>query len=385
MSKYDKKIIFNYVMGNDINEYDIDDLEKDWEFMKEVFDYTNDKKMYYLCDDKLKSNFNLIKYLINKFKDDEHYILEIASNYLKNAENKLDKLEIKIMLENLFEDDDIFIDKLSNKIDMQTFYMSERIEYELALTETSDDVKEFMQLGFYWFFEQYKERELITDFIAKKMIDEIFDFRNISLEELVHSVYKYKSQVDKISSTKFIIDYISNYDYALANYISVHVGIIKDLKKSVDRIFKNFNYYNERKLEDLIDGIIYYIGDYSDYFDYKDDILLRKCVSKDLKIKDIWCQSPGEIVFNVINEDEFGEYEDELIINDEDCDEYGLYEDDIYEHEQMKNDPLYIKLLNEIKRLLDNNEIYYGYKNKEEMKKNFAKCRILKFEPKKEH
>ena len=30
----------------------------------------------------------------------------------------------------------------------------------------------------------------------------------------------------------FIIEYISNHDYALANYLSVHIGLIDELKKA---------------------------------------------------------------------------------------------------------------------------------------------------------
>ena len=271
MSKYDKKIIFDYVVGNDIDNYNIDELENDCEFMKEVFDFTNDKKMYELCDENIKSNFNFVKYLVNKFKDDSIFVLKVASNYLCKAEDKIDKLEMQLMLDKLFNNDDIYTEKYDNMIEMHTFYFLERFSFDLALEETDDDVKEFMQYGFYWFFEKYKDRELITDFIAKKMIDEIFDFRNNSLEEIIHNIYKDKSQVDKISSTKFIIDYISNHDYALSNYLSVHVDIIKELKKSVDLIFKNFNYYNSRKIGELIDGVILYIENYSKNNNYKDE------------------------------------------------------------------------------------------------------------------
>lgn len=371
MSKYNKIVVFNYVMGNDIEDYNIEELENDWEFMKEVFDYTNDKKIYDLCDDKLKSNFNLVKYLINKYKDDQKYVLKIASNYLEKAENKLDKLEIKLMLDKLFKDDDVYVEKYDNKLEMQTFYFLERTYYELALDKTPDDVKEFMQYGFYWFFEQYKDRELITDFIAKKMVDEIFDFRNKTLEEIIHSIYKDKSKVDKISSTKFIIDYISNHDYALSNYISVHVDIIKDLKKSVDLLFKNFNYYKELKYRELIDGILYYIENFSEYYKYNDEEFLKKCIAKDLKNKDI-------SKYALAREEFISEYPE----NADFVDEYGLDIDDVSQHETIKNDELYIKLLKEVKRLLENEEIYYGYKNKEEMKNNFDKGKILKFEPK---
>lgn len=384
MRKYSKKTVFNYIMGNDVYGYKIDELENDWEFMKEVFNYTNDKKTYDLCSDELKVNIELIKYLICKFKDDKSFVFKISSYLLNKTQNKLDKLEIQILLENLFNDDDCFKDRFFNKLEMQVFYTLERLYYELDVKEENNEVKEFLQLGFYYFFEQYKDRQLITDFIAKKMINEIFDFRNNDLEEIIHSIYKDKSQINKLTSTKFIIEYISNHDYALANYLSVHIGLIDELKKSVDRIFRNFEYYNKNKYNEVIDGIRDYIEDYSKENNYSEDILLRKCIGKDLNNKDIWVNFEGDLTFAVQREDEYGFYEDEISFNDNLCDEYGFYESDYMEFESIKNDILYIKLKEDIKRMLNNNEVYNRYIKPYKKEMNNGKCKILKFEQKKE-
>ena len=122
-----------------------------------------------------------------------------------------------------------------------------------------------------------------------------------------------------------VIDYISNYDYALGNYLRVHVNIIKELKVSVDRIFKNFDIYNKRIYSEVIDGIRNYIEDYSKENRFSEDILLRKCIGKDLNNKDIWINIDKKITMIVQKEDEYGFYEDELILDDNDCDEYGFY------------------------------------------------------------
>lgn len=384
MSKYDKKVVFNYVMGNDIKKYNIDDLENDWEFMKEVFEYTKDKKIYDLCDEKLQSNLDLIKYLIDKFKDDKKFILQISSNFLNKSQDNLNKLEIQIILEDIYKDDEIFKNKFSNKIDIEMFYTFERTDYELALEQTDDDLKKFLQSGFYYFFEEYKDRQLIIDFIAKKMINEIFDFRNNDLEELIHSIYKDKRQFDKTTSTKFIIDYISDQDYALANYLSVHIGLIEELKKSVDRIFRNFEHYNKNKYDDVIDGIRDHIEDYSKENNYYDDILLKKFISKDLQNKDIWINLGEELTFSVQKKDEFGFYEDEISLNNFHTDEYGFYDIENTDYENIKNDILYIKLKEDIKRMLNNNEVYSRYIRPYKKEKNNSKCKILKFESKKE-
>ena len=54
MSKYSKKLIYDYIMGNEISEYNIDDLENDYIFIKEVIESTSDKKMYNIYSLKIK-------------------------------------------------------------------------------------------------------------------------------------------------------------------------------------------------------------------------------------------------------------------------------------------------------------------------------------------
>ena len=384
MSKYDKKTVFNYVMGNDIDNFDIDDLENDWQFMKEVFDYTNDKKTYDLCDDILKTNIDLIKYLINKFKYDEDFILEISSNFLSKSDNKLDKLEVQIILKELFGEDKIIEDfKFSNVEDTIIFYSGLRADYESVVKEMNDyKVKQDLQLGFCVFYEEYKDRQILIDFIAKNMILEIFYLINENLVDLILSLYKDKSQVDKTISTKFILDYITNYDKALANYLKVHIDLINDIKISVDRIFKNFEYYKKNKYKDVIEGIINYIEDYSKENKYLYDMFVRICLGKNLKNKDICGYIGNDLTFTIQKEDEFGFYEDEISLNDIPTDEYGFYDIDNIEYEKIQNDILYIRLREDVKRMLNNNEVYDRYIKP--YKKNNSKCKVLKFEQKEE-
>jgi len=47
--KYNINIILNYINGDDIEGYTIEELENDCTFMKLVINYTNDKNMYALC------------------------------------------------------------------------------------------------------------------------------------------------------------------------------------------------------------------------------------------------------------------------------------------------------------------------------------------------
>ena len=57
MNKYNSKVVFDYINGNEIIDYNIDELEDDYEFMMMVINYTNDKNMYNLCSDEVKTNY----------------------------------------------------------------------------------------------------------------------------------------------------------------------------------------------------------------------------------------------------------------------------------------------------------------------------------------
>lgn len=81
MKKYSRKLLSDYLLGKSIDDYDIDELESNPEFIKEIIDFSNDKSMYNLCDDELKKNFNLMKFLVLKFKDDEQFIKKIARDF----------------------------------------------------------------------------------------------------------------------------------------------------------------------------------------------------------------------------------------------------------------------------------------------------------------
>ena len=64
---YSKKVIMDYVCGNDIVGYEIEQLENDHRFMIDVIKYTGDKRIYKLCSDKVKNNPDFVKFLVDFF------------------------------------------------------------------------------------------------------------------------------------------------------------------------------------------------------------------------------------------------------------------------------------------------------------------------------
>ena len=63
--KYNSKIIFDYIVGNDLDGYSIDELENDPNFMMDVIKITRDKRMYNLCSDDIKKNCTFVEFLIS--------------------------------------------------------------------------------------------------------------------------------------------------------------------------------------------------------------------------------------------------------------------------------------------------------------------------------
>ena len=86
MKNIDASLIEKYINGDDLGEYSIEQLENDKDFMTSVINYTNDVKMYSLCSDELKKDYEFVKYLVLKFKNNPDYITKIADYYFGNSD-----------------------------------------------------------------------------------------------------------------------------------------------------------------------------------------------------------------------------------------------------------------------------------------------------------
>ena len=125
MKKYSKEIVMDYINGEDILDYDISLLEDDIDFMMQVIEETNDKNMYYMCDDNLKKNLKFITYLINKFHDDIKFIVMISNDYMIDA-SEIEQIELKVILCDLLGNvDDDYI--MSLRLSLAVFYIKNKI------------------------------------------------------------------------------------------------------------------------------------------------------------------------------------------------------------------------------------------------------------------
>ena len=63
MLKYSASTVEDYIEGNDIEDFDIDELENDRSFMLDVIKKTKDKNFYNLCSDDLKHDYEFVSVL----------------------------------------------------------------------------------------------------------------------------------------------------------------------------------------------------------------------------------------------------------------------------------------------------------------------------------
>lgn len=231
MKKYSRKLLSDYLLGKSIDDYDIDELESNPEFIKEIIDFSNDKSMYNLCDDELKKNFNLMKFLVLKFKDDEQFIKKIARDFSNCSDNETDIFEINIIVSELVKIDYENIAENDSFIDAKGMFHLLNLSYMSEMKGEEDyDVINFLQMGFICFKETYEGRKTIIDYIAKEMVSLILTKEGLSLEELVHSKFKSKEKLEKVGTINFIINYIASYDSNLAEYLQANIKLIEPVK-----------------------------------------------------------------------------------------------------------------------------------------------------------
>lgn len=262
---YNKKTILDYINGNDIENYKIEDLENDTIFMKNVIKYTRDKNMYNLCSDKVKKDFNFIKSLIEIFKDDKEYIFKISKDFILNEENKEEqRIELMVILSNYLKNiEDFDLDRI--KIILYANYTIDKDLIDLVRINNKDDnyFIEKMGLGFLIIKDKYDGNDIILNYYAEKFIIDLLDDEEIDLEKYIHINFKTYEDLKKYGINKFLISFIEKYDEFLAEYIICHLEVLDSIKVEINKIKNRWNYFiknnTNNKWELLLERIRYYI------------------------------------------------------------------------------------------------------------------------------
>jgi len=150
MKKIDISLVKKYINGEDLGEFTSEQLENDKDFMMGVISYTNDPKMYSFCSESVKQNYEFVKYLVLKFKDNSEFITAIADNYLDNTDTDWERRELNIIMEKVLPKE------LAEKYEMinETLYFEKRLEVEIAEAKDSK-LESMIGMGFWLMFDQY--------------------------------------------------------------------------------------------------------------------------------------------------------------------------------------------------------------------------------------
>ena len=267
MEKYEKKLIIDYINGNDIEEYNIEDLENDLEFMIQVIKESNDKKMYNFCSDSLKKDYRLVKFLIDKYNNDLKYICNVADYFLETVEDDFERTELSIIMSNLTRNKSNIT---KYNVISNTIYSGKRLQVELyKLKNNEDDFANELGMGFLLIYDLYNTSNIVLDFYAKKIIEDIFNEYDIELEKLLHTKFKTSEEINIKGINNYMISFIEIYDPMLASYASSHLEVLLPFKKMIIEIQKNWDNYNKTKEFNIYTTMLEEIHKYMEEYEYK--------------------------------------------------------------------------------------------------------------------
>ena len=239
MKKIDISLVKKYVNGEDLGEFTSEQLENDKDFMMWVISYTNDIKMYSFCSDKVKQDYEFVKYLVLKFKDNSDFITLVADNYLDNTETDWESKELSIIMERALPRE------LSEKYQVlnEISYFTKRLEIEIVEAKDSK-LESMVGMGFWLIFDQYKGSNIILDYFANNMIGEIIRDNNINFEKMLHTQFKSADKITEMGINSYIVKFIGFYDSMLSSYVSTHIDIIKPIANKIKLIQDDWDKYS---------------------------------------------------------------------------------------------------------------------------------------------
>lgn len=254
MEKYTSKIIQDYIDGNEIRKYSLEELENDADFMKEVLKTTKDYKMYNLCSERLKQDYDFVKWVILKFKNNITFIDKVASEYLDTAYNPV--LYNPYDTENTIDLYLLMIDLTKGQEELhqkyRLFLYSNDCALQSIIKETKDELSEEelneIGMGFYFILDSYNSEEIRYHY-AVAMMDEILQKHQFTLERILHQYYSDAKQLDTIPKSVLILRFVEYYDPALAAYAFNKPALLKDFKKKIQLFQKRWDIYIKKQEE----------------------------------------------------------------------------------------------------------------------------------------
>lgn len=246
MKKYNKELINQYINGEDIVEYSINELEGDKDFMIQVINISNDYRFYNLCSDEVKLDYEFIKYLILKFKENIKFICLVADEFLGKSEDDFAKTELTLIMRDLTKGDET--KHIEYCVAAESMYCVKRLEVEFCKgLEKDEQFSEEIGMGFWFIFDLYNGSDIILNFYIGKIIKDIFSENELDLENLLHNNFKSKEEINDMGINNFIVRFIERYDPMLSSYLSANIGYLSELRLDIQKIQNNWENYNNDK------------------------------------------------------------------------------------------------------------------------------------------
>lgn len=257
--KYRKIDVYNYMIGNDIDN--IEELETDSDFIFEVLKLSKDKAYYYYLPKYYQNKYEVIKFIIDNFKDDFNFLKEVVNSYIsKKITNKQDEIhykEITILMASLDKDE------LSGyKAIRNAFYEEDKIKIYMINEEQN------IGLGFIYIKDNYDDNEVICKYYAEAFLYELF-YQNKVFEELIHKEIKNFNELNRVGNITFLLNYIGRYDSSLKEYVENNIDLLENISHNLDLVKMNWTNYMDRLNQNRKDIIFYKIKEFMDEYQGK--------------------------------------------------------------------------------------------------------------------
>lgn len=293
MEIIDLKLLDDYSYGKDNNgkafEWEtLDKLEDDSDFMMGSICKTNDYKTYLHCSEALKLNFKFVKWYVNKFKDNIVAIDNIAKNFLNNSNNPSENFELAIMMKDLADE----YDRVCVLYGMyaENIAIMDEVYIAAVIKETSNELlKEYFGLGFSILENKYNYNEVILDFYAKRMLNDIYYYNKKNIEIDIHETFKSPEEFNKYGTHNYLIGLLSKFDKELSLYVQKNPDILNNIILCIKDVLPRWNHF-ERKVEKIrLKQIIKVYNEYSsnncdseNYYDILQYIIKQYNISEEI-------------------------------------------------------------------------------------------------------
>lgn len=257
---YDKKLVSDYIMGNDITDFTLEELEDNADFMREVIVKTDDPKMYYLCSDRLKFDLQFLQFVIERFIDSETIINNIVLEYFKNACDEIKRRELEIILGELSlkYKKSIYLKKYRNLI--ANTYIGEMNDFKSIISRVNSNQRRmYFGIGFFFVLDKYGSSKIIKDFYAKNIMEDILV--NFDIERDLHSKFNDSYEVSNYGINTYILEKVNNYDIHLGNYLSANIHLMDEALKVIFVYLNRWNHYNSKFMRYILNKISSYLSE----------------------------------------------------------------------------------------------------------------------------